>query len=73
MIDCMIYIKSDYMLYTYFKYHSYWYKILKRNPLFLKKMIEEAKVEYKLTTKDKIEFFGERIKMINSLLSFLES
>ena len=71
MINVIFYIKNDQVLYNYLKYHSYWYKILIRNPNFLDKMIEEMKIEYKLTMKDKIEDLGERIGLINSLLSVL--
>jgi len=71
MINVIFYIKNDQVLYNYLKYHSYWYKILIRNPNLLDKMIEEMKIEYKLTMKDKIEDLGERIGLINSLLSVL--
>jgi hypothetical protein len=69
--DVMFYIKQNPMLHQYFIYHSYWYKMLLRNPNLLKNMINEMKEEYKLTMKDKIESFGQRMDMISSLLEVL--
>ena len=69
--DVLLKIRNDPNLSTYLKYHSYWYKILIRNPNMINKMVEEMRIEYKLTMKDKIENLGERINLINSLLSVL--
>lgn len=69
--ETMFRIKQNPMLYHYLKRHSYWYKILLRNPNLIGKMIDDMKEEYKLTTKDKIEALGERMNMISSLLEVL--
>lgn len=71
MTNVIFFVKNDQLLYNYLKYHSYWYKILIRNPNMINKMVEEMRIEYKLTMKDKIENLGERINLINSLLSVL--
>lgn len=61
-------VKQDYNLYQYLKHHSYWYKYLLRDRSSLSKMVEEMKVEYKLTTKDKIERVREKMDMVSTFL-----
>lgn len=69
--ETILKIKQNPMLYHYLKYHSYWYKVLMRNPTMLKDMIEDMKEEYKLTPKDKIESINQKMQMISSLLEVL--
>ena len=69
--EVIIQIKKNPMLYHYLKYHSYWYKILLRNPLLLNDLINDMKEDYKLTTKDKIESISKKMQMISSLLEVL--
>ncbi len=56
------------LLYQYLKYHSYWYKMLYRNPNLLNDMVNEMKEEYKLTTKDKIDSICKKMNFISNLL-----
>ena len=69
--DILFKIRSDKNLDSYIKYHSYWYKILIREPERIIELEEEMKTEYKLTTGDKIERFGNKLEMINSFINIL--
>lgn len=69
--ETIMQIKQNPMLYHYLKYHSYWYKILLRNPVMLNDLINDMKEDYKLTTKDKIESISQKMQMISSLLEVL--
>ena len=69
--DILIKIKSEPNLYHYLKHHSSWYKILKRNPNSLKEMEDAMKIEYKLTTADKISNVSDKITMIRTFLEML--
>ena len=66
--DIVYKIRMDKNLDNYIKYHSYWYKELLRNPEKIKDMEEEMKKEYKLTTSDKIEQFGNKLQMIRTFM-----
>lgn len=65
-------IKQNPNLYQYLKYHSYWYKILNRNPHLLKEMEDEMKIELKLTPVDRINSFGQKIEMFRTFLDILK-
>ncbi len=70
-LDTLFAIRQDKNLYTYLKYHSHWYKVLKRNPLALKEMEQEMKKEYKLTTTDKISDLASKLQMVRTFLDVL--
>lgn len=65
-------IRSNPLLNQYLKYNSYWYKELIRSPSSIKKMEQEMKKEYKLTTEDKIGKLSEQMNMITSFLDILK-
>lgn len=65
-------IFNDNLLHQYLRENSYWYKLLNRNPELLDSMIREMKDTYKLNPSDKIERFGEKLSMIESILKVLE-
>jgi len=67
----IIRIKQDKKLYTYLKYHSYWYNIITDNPEKIKDMIKEMKVELKETFEDKLSNVNNKMKYINSLIDLL--
>ena len=71
-VETRIQINSNPNLKKYLKEHSYWYKLLNRNPLLIKKMEEEMKNEYKLTPKDRIEKISNSIGMISNILDVLK-
>ena len=65
-------IKNNYLLQRYIREHSYWYKILNRNPELLNKMNEEMKKEYKLTISDKINNISEKLNLIQSFINLMK-
>ena len=71
-LDTLYKIKQNPNLYQYLKYHSYWYKILNRNPRWIKEMEEEMKKEFKLTPADRINSFGQKIEMFRTFLDILK-
>ncbi len=66
------YIKTNPMIYTYLRENSYWYKYLNRSPIYLKKVEEEAKKKYKLTTTDRIEKISNSINLVSNILDVLK-
>ena len=66
--EVLIKIRSEPNLYNYLKYHSWWYKELKRKPGKLKEFDYEMKKEYKLTVADKISNVNDRITFIRTFL-----
>lgn len=71
-LDLLYRIRQDKNLYLYLKYHSYWYKILRREPLLIKEMEKEMKKEFKLTTSDKINDISRKMELFNTFLNMLE-
>ena len=65
-------IQHDINLKRYLREHSNWYKILNRNPNSFPAFVEEMKVNYKLTTSDKINRTIDNISMIQSFLDVLK-
>lgn len=53
----------------YLRLNSYWYKILNRNPESFDMLIKEIKDKYKLNTKDKIEDFANKLKMVQMFMN----
>ena len=70
--DIIVKIRTDPNVFTYLKYHSYWYKILLRNPDSISDMINEMKKEYKLTTADKLNQINHKLKTIRTFLEVLK-
>ncbi len=65
-------IQHDINLKRYLREHSNWYKILNRNPYSFPSFVEEMKIDYKLTTSDKINRTIDNISMIQSFLDVLK-
>ena len=53
----------------YLRTHSYWYKILNRNPNMMNNFIEEVKDEYKLRASDRINDFVDKLDMISKFMN----
>ena len=70
--DILMMIRNDINIFTYLKYHSYWYKLLLRNPDSISSMISEMKKEYKLTTADKLSNMNNKLKTIRTFLEVLK-
>ena len=70
-ISCQFAIKNNQNLYRFLRENSYWYKELNRNPDSLKKMEEDMKVYYKLTTKDKMNELERKIELIKTFMDIM--
>ena len=69
--DIFFKIKQNQLLYEYLKYHSYWYRKILNNELFLNDMIDEMKIELKITNIDKLNDLSNKIELISSFLSII--
>ena len=67
-IETIFRINKDDNLHRYLREHSYWYKILNRNPSLINKMNEDMKKEYKLTLEDKVIDITSKINLIKGFL-----
>lgn len=65
-------IKNDPMLQKYLREHSYWYKILNRNPSSINKMIDEMKKEYRLRFEDKIDDLNNKINLVKAFMDAMK-
>ena len=65
-------IKENPNYLKYLRSHSYWYKLLNRNPSNFKTFEEEVKKEYKLTRADKISKTLDTIEMMEKIVSTLK-
>ena len=71
-IETQMKIKNDPMLQKYIREHSYWYKILNRNPNEINKMIDDMKKDYKLRFEDKIEDINNKMSFIKAFMDTLK-
>lgn len=71
-LETIIKIKNDYLLQRYIREHSYWYKILNRNPEAISIMNDEMRKEYKLTTEDKINNIIEKLNLVQSFMNMIK-
>lgn len=62
-------IKNDPNLARYLREHSYWYKILNRDPSSIAQFEEEVKDAYKLRTSDKINHVLDTLEVLQTLMS----
>lgn len=65
-------IKNNPMLQRYIRKHSYWYKILNRNPSAINKMTEEMKKEYKLRFEDKIDDLNNKVNLVKAFMDAIK-
>ena len=66
-------IDNDINLKKYLRENSYWYKRLNRNVSSFPSFVNEMKVQYKLTTGDKINRTIDNIGMLQSFLEVLKN
>ena len=71
-IEVLYKLKSNPEYINYLHTHSYWYKILIRNPKMINNFIEEVKTNLGLRTTDKISNALSKFEMISSILSSLK-
>ena len=67
-LDLIYKIDNNENLHRYLREHSYWYKILNRNPKLITKMEDDMKKEYKLTLEDKVSDLTSKINLIKGFL-----
>ena len=65
-------LKNNPMLQRYIREHSYWYKILNRNPNAISKMKDEMKVAYKLRFEDKIDDLNSKMNLIRAFMDAMK-
>lgn len=71
-LETIVKIKNNPMLQRYIREHSYWYKILNRNPDAINKMIEDMKKEYKLTFEDKIDDLSNKMNLVRAFMEAIK-
>ena len=69
--ETMLKIKGDSLLYSYLKYHSYWYIEILLDENKLEEMIKEMKKELKLTPEDKLEDLSKNLELFSSIMGIL--
>ena len=70
-IETQLKISSDPMLIRFIREYPIWYKYLNRNPDFINEMEEEMKVNYKITTKDKIDKVKDTLSLVESFIDIM--
>lgn len=68
-LDIQFKLKENYLYTKYLREHSYWYKLLIREPKLINKFIDEVKTFYKLRPSDKINNTLETINIISNLFN----
>lgn len=69
IIDIQFKIKRNPLYLEYLHKHSYWYKILNRNPEKFNEFVEEVKNTYHLKPTDKIKKALDTVDMLSAVLS----
>ena len=65
-------IRDNPYLYSLLREESYHYTYLLQDDNYLKKLEERAKIKYKQTAKDKLEYLEENLEMINTFFNIIE-
>ena len=65
-------LKSNLLYIKYLREHSYYYKLLNRDPNLINGFIEEAKKEYKLRSIDRISKLSDYMDLFSSIVSNLK-
>ena len=65
-------LKSNPLYIKYLREHSYYYKLLNRDPNLINGFIEEAKKEYKLRSIDRISKLSDYMDLFSSIVSNLK-
>lgn len=72
ILDIQIKLKNNSNYLKYLREHSYWYKILNRNPYRFRDFEEAVKEEYKLRTSDKISKALSTIELFQNVISSMK-
>ena len=65
-------LKSNPLYIKYLREHSYYYKLLNRDPNLINGFIEEAKKEYTLRSIDRISKLSDYMDLFSSIVSNLK-
>ncbi len=65
-------LKSNPLYIKYLREHSYYYKLLNRDPNLINGFIEEVKKEYKLRSIDRISKLSDYMDLFSSIVSNLK-
>ncbi len=71
-LDLQFKIRSNPNYTNFLREHSYWYKILNRNPNEFKHFEEEMKKTYKLRMEDRLEKMMNTMDMVSTILKTLK-
>ena len=72
ILELQFRIKNNPKYLQYIREHSYWYKILNRDPTMFKMFEEKVKEEYKLRTSDRISKALSTIELVQNIVSSLK-
>ena len=67
-LDLQFKLKSNPLYIKYLREHSYWYKIIIRNPNMFKEFAEKLKEDYHLRPQDKIDRIFTTIDLVSNLM-----
>ena len=70
-IENQYYLNNNLILKKYLHEHPKYYKVLNRNPMFIKELEQLMKEHYKLTLPDKIDAFKDKLDMLNTFIDIL--
>ncbi len=68
-IELQLKIKENDYYKRYLKEHSYWYKILNRDPDSFKNFVESVKKEYSLRPEDRIKKTLDALELVQNLMA----
>ena len=71
-LDTQFKIKSNPLLQQYIRENSYWYKLLNRDPSLINKMIDNMKIDYKMTFEDKIDDLNNKMNLIKMFMETMK-
>ena len=66
-------LKSNPLYIKYLREHSYYYKLLNRDPNLINGFIEEVKKEYKLRSIDRISKLSDYMDLFSSIVSLVSA
>lgn len=72
ILDIQFRLKNNPRYLEYIRNHSYWYKILNRDPSMFGAFEEKVREDYKLRTSDKISKALSTIELVQNIVSSLK-
>ncbi len=71
-LDIQFKIKNNNLYKEYLRSHSYWYRLLTRNPELFKNFEDEIKKFYRLTPVDRLNKVSQTLEMVQTFMSVLK-